>query len=285
MDSGRKTRVIVGALLGLLFVGIVALGSIFRTVVFTVAAVIAVYEMSNMIYKKTEKNIFAAPAYVFAALCFPVASFPAALAARMSAATAIMLLGALCLMLIAAERIFNRLRTTEESIYSAFMLIYPMSLFGMLALIMPADGLVSPKNVGLLLVFICPLMGDMLAYYIGSLMGKRKLCPEISPKKTIEGFVGGIVTTGVIFAAAFSIYNGEFKLLTAALDFAIGAVCGVIGTVGDLSASMVKRQIGFKDYGKIMPGHGGLMDRFDSVLFVLPTFYIMVCLIKGPIML
>ena len=61
MDSGRKTRVIVGALLGLLFVGIVALGSIFRTVVFTVAAVIAVYEMSNMIYKKTEKNIFAAP--------------------------------------------------------------------------------------------------------------------------------------------------------------------------------------------------------------------------------
>ena len=84
MDSGRKTRVIVGVLLGLLFVGIVALGSIFRTVVFTVAAVIAVYEMSNMIYKKTEKNIFAAPAYIFAALCFPVASFPAALAARMS---------------------------------------------------------------------------------------------------------------------------------------------------------------------------------------------------------
>ena len=112
MDSGRKTRVIVGAVLGLLFVGIVALGSIFRTVVFTVAAVIAVYEMSNMIYKKTEKNIFAAPAYVFAALCFPIASFPAALAARMSAATAIMLLGALCLILVAAERIFNRLRTT-----------------------------------------------------------------------------------------------------------------------------------------------------------------------------
>ena len=103
MDSGRKTRVIVGALLGLLFVGIVALGSIFRTVVFTVAAVIAVYEMSNMIYKKTEKNIFAAPAYIFAALCFPIASFPAALAAGMSAATAIMLLGALCLMLIAAN--------------------------------------------------------------------------------------------------------------------------------------------------------------------------------------
>ena len=58
----------------------------------------------------------------------------------------------------------------------------------------------------------------------------------------------------------------------------IGMVCAVIGTVGDLSASMIKRQIGFKDYGKIMPGHGGLMDRFDSVLFVLPTFYAFISL-------
>ena len=256
MDSGRKTRVIVGALLGLLFVGIVALGSIFRTVVFTVAAVIAVYEMSNMIYKKTEKNIFAAPAYIFAALCFPVASFPAALAARMSAATAIMLLGALCLMLIAAERIFNRLRTTEESIYSAFMLIYPMSLFGMLALIMPADGLVSPKNVGLLLVFICPLMGDMLAYYIGSSMGKRKLCPEISPHKTVEGsygsFLGGL----------------RLPILPMLL---VGIICGGVGQIGDLFASVIKRWAGAKDYGNIFPGHGGVIDRLDSVLMCAPV--------------
>ena len=271
MDSGRKTRVIVGALLGLLFVGIVALGSIFRTVVFTVAAVIAVYEMSNMIYKKTEKNIFAAPAYVFAALCFPIASFPAALAARMSAATAIMLLGALCLMLIAAERVFNKLRTTEESIYSAFMLIYPMSLFGMLALIMPADGLVSPKNVGLLLVFICPLMGDMLAYYIGSSMGKRKLCPEISPHKTVEGsygsFLGGLLGGFVCFLLQF-IWGLHLPILPMLL---VGIICGGVGQIGDLFASAIKRWAGAKDYGNIFPGHGGVIDRLDSVLMCAPV--------------
>ena len=73
-------------------------------------------------------------------------------------------------------------------------------------------------------------------------------------------------------------YDG-FEFKTAIFAFLIGIVCAVIGTVGDLSASMVKRQIGFKDYGKIMPGHGGLMDRFDSILFVLPTFYAFVTLL------
>lgn len=121
-------------------------------------------------------------------------------------------------------------------------------------------------------------IADTGAYFTGVAIGKHKLCPEISPKKTIEGFVGGIVTTGIVFAAAASVREGSFHLTTVCMMFCIGAVCAVIGTVGDLSASMVKRQIGFKDYGKIMPGHGGLMDRFDSVLFVLPTFYAFVSL-------
>lgn len=116
-------------------------------------------------------------------------------------------------------------------------------------------------------------IADTGAYFTGVAIGKHKLCPEISPKKTIEGFIGGILSTGIVYAVAFCVYYSGFKFGAAVFAFFMGAVCAVIGTVGDLSASMVKRQIGFKDYGKIMPGHGGLMDRFDSVLFVLPTFY------------
>lgn len=136
----------------------------------------------------------------------------------------------------------------------------------------------SPDNgLFLLIIGLCGAwIADTGAYFTGVALGKHKLCPEISPKKTIEGFIGGIVTTGIVFAAAFSVNKGEFNIKTAALTFIMGAVCAVIGTIGDLSASMVKRQIGFKDYGKIMPGHGGLMDRFDSVVFVLPTFYVFV---------
>ena len=121
-------------------------------------------------------------------------------------------------------------------------------------------------------------IADTGAYFSGVALGKHKLCPEISPKKTIEGFIGGILTTGIVYLIAFCVYDG-FEFKTAIFAFLIGIVCAVIGTVGDLSASMVKRQIGFKDYGKIMPGHGGLMDRFDSILFVLPTFYAFVTLL------
>lgn len=123
-------------------------------------------------------------------------------------------------------------------------------------------------------------IADSGAYFTGVAIGKHKLCPEISPKKTIEGFAGGIISTAVVFVAAFFVYNRfitknpiELTAVRYILVAIAGMICAVIGTVGDLSASMVKRQIGFKDYGKIMPGHGGLMDRFDSVLFVLPTFY------------
>ncbi len=131
-------------------------------------------------------------------------------------------------------------------------------------------------------------LADSGAYFTGVAIGKHKLCPEISPKKTIEGFIGGIVTDAVIFVAIDIVYSNFFApehslpKVSACLVMALaGAVCGVVGTIGDLSASMIKRQIGFKDYGNIMPGHGGMMDRFDSVLFVAPTFYAFISLILG----
>lgn len=141
----------------------------------------------------------------------------------------------------------------------------------------------SDKENGLFLLImgLCGAwIADTGAYFSGVALGKHKLCPEISPKKTIEGFIGGILTTGIVYAVAFTMYyGGKFNLQYTLITFALGVVCAVIGTVGDLSASMVKRQIGFKDYGNIMPGHGGLMDRFDSILFVLPAFYTFITLL------
>lgn len=121
-------------------------------------------------------------------------------------------------------------------------------------------------------------LADSGAYFIGTFLGKHKLCPEISPKKTIEGFIGGILTNGLILMAiSFAYYN--FKLYTTpSFDiqfdylklFILGVICAILGTLGDLTASIIKRQCNIKDYGNIMPGHGGMLDRFDSVLFVAP---------------
>lgn len=148
---------------------------------------------------------------------------------------------------------------------------------------LPMCCLVSLKNLdrlhGICYIVLClagAWLGDSGAYFVGTLFGRNKLCPEISPKKTVEGAVGGVATVGVVFA----VYAFFYRLVQGyrGFDFEVnypyliimGIICGVLGIIGDLSASLVKRQCGIKDFGNIMPGHGGLMDRFDSVLFVAP---------------
>ena len=164
------------------------------------------------------------------------------------------------------------IRYEEVFFVLACMVLVPQAMTTMIRI----ERTDSKNGLFLLIMALCGAwIADTGAYFTGVAIGKHKLCPEISPKKTIEGFIGGILTTAITYAAAFSIYYG-FTPKRAVISLVMGAFCAVVGAIGDLSASMVKRQIGFKDYGKIMPGHGGLMDRFDSVLFVLPTFYVFI---------
>lgn len=138
------------------------------------------------------------------------------------------------------------------------------------------------EQFGIYLIFfalICALGTDVGAQLGGMAFGKHKMCPNISPKKTIEGAACGIVTSIVLNAVAFLLYN---RLADATLD-AFGAtvilICCVpisfMGMMGDLTASVLKRNFCVKDFGKIFPGHGGVMDRFDSVLFTLLLTYVM----------
>ncbi len=121
-------------------------------------------------------------------------------------------------------------------------------------------------------------IADTGAYFVGSAFGKAKLCPAISPKKTILGFAGGIVTNVIFFIVFSAIYCSVMtkKGIPMGINWfatvLVSMVCAILGTLGDLAASTLKRQLGMKDYGDIMPGHGGVLDRFDSVLLVLPFF-------------
>ncbi len=122
-------------------------------------------------------------------------------------------------------------------------------------------------------------ISDSGAYFVGTFLGKHKLCPNISPKKTVEGFIGGILTNGIFVIAFNVIYahicnsNGVDIQVNYVASFLLGAVCSAVGLLGDLTASIIKRQCGIKDYGKLFPGHGGMVDRFDSVMFVVPFTY------------
>lgn len=129
-------------------------------------------------------------------------------------------------------------------------------------------------KISIFLIFIGAFGTDTFAYFVGVTCGKKKLCPEISPKKTVEGAVGGIVgdvlcfaVTGLVLKFAFSINVSYIYLMV------LGLLCGVFSEIGDLAASMIKRQYGVKDYGNLLPGHGGIMDRLDSIIFVAPLVY------------
>lgn len=128
-----------------------------------------------------------------------------------------------------------------------------------------------------LLVFVGPWVSDIFAYICGRLFGKHKLIPEVSPKKTVEGSVGGIVFTAIAFVVYGIVIKTYFNANAVANPIAMafaGAVTSVIAQIGDLAASAIKRRFDIKDYGRIFPGHGGVMDRFDSVLLTAPVLYI-----------
>ena len=126
------------------------------------------------------------------------------------------------------------------------------------------------------MIFVGAWVTDTMAYFTGRLVGKHKLCPKISPKKTIEGSIGGIF----FCALSFLLYGFiVFKIVGVTPNYPMlfigGALLSVISQIGDLAASLIKREHDVKDYGKLMPGHGGVMDRFDSILAVAPVLLVL----------
>lgn len=126
------------------------------------------------------------------------------------------------------------------------------------------------------LVFLCSWGCDTCAYCVGVTMGKHKMAPVLSPKKSIEGGVGGVLGAallGAVYAIAINRFAGvSADVLTYALICGVG---GIISQVGDLAASAIKRNHDIKDYGKLIPGHGGILDRFDSVIITAPIIFYM----------
>ena len=134
----------------------------------------------------------------------------------------------------------------------------------------------------LLLPFVSAFATDAGAYFTGVLIGKKKALPLVSPGKTVEGFIGGLVI-GTVLMLLF----GAVIILTTLYDVRFGALAiyGIIGAavteLGDLAFSMIKREFQIKDYGKLLPGHGGMLDRFDSMVFTAPAIYLLVNVIPA----
>ena len=180
---------------------------------------------------------------------------------------------AICLLLMSVQILFRR----EPELTDLAMSSLPILTVVLPGLSMVALSLVNQKAVEVVLlamVFAVPLLGDTFALFVGSAFGKRKLCPAVSPHKTVEGALGGLL--GSMLAAIVICVITQITCNAATLArlpgwpqyLLLGFFGGLVGQVGDLFASLVKRHSGIKDFSNLFPGHGGMLDRLDSVLFM-----------------
>ena len=134
-------------------------------------------------------------------------------------------------------------------------------------------------------VFLCSWGSDTCAYVVGVLFGKHKMTPKLSPKKSIEGGVGGVVGAALLFGLytyyVINPFSAESLRMGLGSAMCLGAVGALVSMVGDLAASAIKRDHNIKDYGKLIPGHGGIMDRFDSVIIAAPFIFFGLAMITG----
>ena len=168
----------------------------------------------------------------------------------------------------------------EKTIASFFAIVYTAVMLSYIY----QTRILSGGIYAVWLIFICSWGSDTCAYCVGMLIGKHKMAPVLSPKKSIEGAVGGVAGAAIL-GALYGLILGKAGQLPGAMripaaEFAlICAVGAVISMVGDLAASAIKRNMQIKDYGKLIPGHGGILDRFDSVIFTAPVIWLLCSLL------
>ncbi len=166
-----------------------------------------------------------------------------------------------------------------------------VSVMPLVCVLLPAMCMLGLQNVEnrahqimlTLMAFGIPLAGDTLAYFIGSAYGKHKLCPAVSPKKSVEGALAGLLGSLFFSMLMCGIFSFFCKVPPLWHYMVLGIVCGVAGQVGDLFASLIKRHCGVKDFGTIFPGHGGVMDRVDSVYWATVVIYVYLNLFPLPV--
>jgi CDP-diglyceride synthetase len=260
-----KTRLLSGILLIIIaLITLITGGSVLFFTIFLIS-LIGLYEFYQAVEIQREKmNILSCVGYLCAIAYFIILFF--------NKNTYTIEMTILWLILLLAVYVFTFPKYKVEQVISAFFGLFYVTV--MLSYIYQTRMIADGRYL-VWLIFICSWGCDTCAYCVGMLLGKHKLAPVLSPKKTIEGAIGGIVGAallGALYAMMVNTYleSGKNTIIIYAVICAVGAI---ISQVGDLAASAIKRNHNIKDYGKLIPGHGGILDRFDSVIFTAPVIY------------
>ena len=255
----------------------VTVGDMLFDLFILIMAVVSTYEyeraFSDKLLKTEKVIIFIYPFAVYISYCFKGLGW---------AFGAMLFL----FLLLLAQLVFEYDKISLESIgISLFTMIYPSTILVSLLVINR-----YPTLEPLLMVFAITPCADTFAYFVGSIVKGKKLCPNISPNKTVSGFIGGLfggmlasLLVYFIFTEKGTIFNSVF--LEVLLFAGAGIACALLTAYGDLVESVIKRKLGIKDMGRILPGHGGMSDRIDGLTFAAPVisfvFTILVPLFTG----
>lgn len=237
-------------------------------------ALVGTYEMYHTFRKSEYKNSWGAPLLLCVAI-YPLWYF--------LGYKGILIALSLSICLALAVFTFKAEMELKDLLATIFSLIYPMALVSLafaLSREFPCGG-----TFAISFAIFLPVFSDTFAYLVGSTLGKRKLCPSISPKKTVAGAIGGLlgsVLCAVTFFLLFDLYAvipvgyvtfSDSVAVRAVVFVVLGIVGGVLAEIGDLAASRIKRTMNIKDFGNIFPGHGGVLDRLDSIMFTLVMLF------------
>lgn len=261
------SAIIYGALL--------IIGCVFYTPVLYVTlglfAVFGIIELKNLLNIKISKNALT----IWITLCLiDILSFILLIEANLLDINSLLLLiSAICLQIFVIS-FFSNLGTNKILQFLSTSLIY--IVFPLILMIFLQTNKTANNFSYLLILLILIWLNDTFAYIIGSLVGKHKFCEKISPKKTWEGLLGGLIIT-LIAAIIINWYYFKFDNIIVLVSVLI--VC-ISATLGDLFESKIKREAEVKDSGKLIPGHGGILDRIDSLLIAAPTFSFFILILK-----
>ena len=259
-----KDRLLVGIIGAALAITIMLTGRIVLGVAVSVIALVALAEMYTALGGIKNNIALSVIGGVAGVLIVLLCNFNAGLSVIMGVIITYMIASMICMVLSHKEDEFAKVTTFYFStIYVVFFISHLI--------------LIRNQENGQFLIWIPIIiawLSDTMAYTFGLLFGKHKLIPAVSPKKTVEGAAGGVfggvvfmMIYGAICAFGFNVAAAWWKLV------ALGVLGSVVSQFGDLAASWIKREKGIKDYGTLLPGHGGVLDRFDSVLFTAPFVY------------
>ena len=258
-------RIVTGVCLVVILVAALWAGGLWFSIPYMVTICLSMYEMIGATAQAGHRPV-QWPCWLCLVLAIPLFHF-------MGSISLLMPLVGGAFMLIAMMVIFRSEPKLEDITISALPLVSVL-LPGLCMLgLQKAPGR-GNQLVLTILAFGVPLFGDTMAYFVGSRFGKRKLCPAVSPNKSIEGAVAGLVGS-ILWAMATAGVASIFTPIPPFWHFPIlGFLCGVAGQMGDLFASLIKRHCGVKDFSNIFPGHGGMMDRLDSVYWATVIIYV-----------